>query len=427
MPDPAAPAVLTVRPGPLRAAEIRVPGDKSISHRAILLGAMADGTTRVRGLLRSEDVDATIRAVRQAGITVEETPAEIRVHGSDRWQGAADDWGDIDCGNSGTTCRLLMGALAGQAAASLTGDASLQRRPMGRVIRPLRAMGADIDGGPLLPVRLRRAPLHGVTWSAEVASAQVKSAVLLAGLRAAGPTTYLEPIPTRDHTERFLRAMGADLRIAPAGSGHAITVRPGPLRPLDLDVPGDISSAAFWLVAASLIPGAVLRLPNVGVNPARTGVIDALRRMGADIALAPRPGFEPVADIVVRHAPLRATTIGGAEIPALIDEIPVLAVAAAFAEGDTLIRDAAELRVKESDRVRSTLDLLRAIGIAAEEFPDGLLIHGNPDLQPCGARVHSRGDHRIAMAAAIAGLRVGCAVEDTGCIATSYPEFIDLI
>ncbi|MFZ5480305.1 MAG: 3-phosphoshikimate 1-carboxyvinyltransferase [Myxococcota bacterium] len=401
-------ATLSVRPatGPLR-GRMRVPGDKSISHRALLFGALAEGTTRIRGLLRSEDVLRTLAAVRALGCDA----STSHVTGA-HWR----DAGTLDCGNSGTTARLLAGALAGRASATLDGDASLRGRPMGRVARPLRAMGAVL--GDRLPLTVTRAELVGVDWVAEVASAQVKSAVLLAGLCAAGETRYTEPVPTRDHTERLLAAMGAPI----ARAGDTLSVRAGRLHAVDVDVPGDVSSAAFWLVAACIVPGSDLVIEDVGLNPTRTGVLDALSRMGADLSVERRDAAEPIGTVRVRHAPLRGTTIAGAEIPRLVDELPVLAVAAAFAEGETVIRDAAELRVKESDRVAATVAGLRALGVEADELPDGMRIGGGA---PRAGEVDARGDHRVAMAFAIAGLRCGVLVRDTENVATSYPTFAD--
>ncbi len=410
------PARLVVQPAttPL-VGSVAVPGDKSVSHRALLFGALARGTTRVRGLLESEDTHATRAAVRALGASVEERGSEILVTGA--------PWHDVstplDCGNSGTTARLLLGALAPRARAMLTGDASLSRRPMGRVTRPLSAMGARFHGAGTLPLTVERAPLRGLDWTAEVASAQVKSAVLLAGLAAEGVTVYREPLATRDHSERMLRAMGAQLD----GHGGVLRLVPGPLQAVEVDVPGDASAAAFWWVAAAICPGSDLRLTGVGLNPGRTGALEVLARMGVRVEIEARAGVEPWGDVHLRAEGLRGTTIGGAEVPRLVDELPVLAVAAAFAEGETVIRDASELRVKESDRVTATVSALRTLGFDAEELPDGMVIAGGgPRRAPSGA-VASRGDHRIAMAAAIAGLRVGAAIDDPSCIATSYPGF----
>lgn len=410
--------------GPLRGA-LRVPGDKSVSHRAILFGALATGSSRVHGLLDAEDVGRTMVAARALGADVTVADDGVWVRGVG--ERARDiDAGLIDCGNSGTTARLLLGALAPRARASLDGDGSLRRRPMARVLRPLAAMGAEFEGGPTLPITVLPRPLRGIAWTAEVASAQVKSAVLLAGLCADGDTTYTETVATRDHTERMLAHMGAAIEVA----GPRIRVRASGLYAADVEVPGDISSATFWLVAASIVPGSDLILEGVGMNPTRTGSIDVLRRMGADIRVElTSSGAEPIATLRVRAASLRGTDVGGAEIPRLVDEIPVLAVAAAFATGETRFTDAAELRVKESDRVATTVAGLRALGADADPLPDGLVVHGAGDDGPTarGTVVDSAGDHRIAMAFAVAGLRVGVTVPDTDCVRTSYPAFPSLI
>lgn len=408
---------LVVEPsGPLRGV-VGVPGDKSISHRCLLLGALAEGTTRATGWLDSEDIAATRAAVEALGAVVEvDAAGALSVTGA-RWHDASRE---IACGNSGTTARLLLGALAPRAGATLTGDASLVRRPMARVLRPLVHMGARFEGGGTLPLRVLPSRLHGADLLAEVASAQVKSAVLLAGLAAEGPTSWTEGVPTRDHTERMLAAMGAELT-----QDHGkVCLRPGRLAAIELVVPGDISSAAFWLVAGTLVPGSDLLLPGVGINPTRTGILDALARMGADIEISTSSSFEPTATLRVRSASLRGTVLSGAEIPRLVDELPVLAVAAAFAEGETVIADAAELRVKECDRIAATVAGLRALGFDADERPDGMVIAGGGPRRPPTGPVSTRGDHRIAMAFVIAGLRVGAHVSETASIATSYPTFL---
>ena len=399
---------------------VDVPGDKSVSHRAVLFAAMAQGTTRVVGLLDAEDVGRTVQAVRQLGADARWLGEVLHVTGRP-WQAA----GSVDCGNSGTTARLLLGALAPRAGATLVGDASLSRRPMRRVLGPLGAMGADIEGSSTLPLTVRARPLRGIEAVAEVASAQVKSAVLLAGLAAEGPTVWTEPVPTRDHTERMLVGMGADLRRTPTPAGARIELRPGGLVSCgELSVPGDISSAAFWLVAAVIHPEVSLTVRGVGVNPTRAGVLDVLRRMGAELVVAPRGGVEPVADVTIRAAGLRGVHIGGAEIPNLIDELPVLAVAAAFAEGDTVVTDAAELRVKESDRVAAVVAGLRAIGVDADARPDGFVVRGQgPGAALRGGDVRTEGDHRIAMAFSIAGLRAPVRVDELASTRTSYPGF----
>ncbi len=404
-----------------------MPGDKSVSHRALLFGALAEGTTRITGLLDAEDVGRTRTAIQQLGAEVlNDRSGGVNVSGGP-WREA----GTIDCGNSGTTARLLLGALAGRAGATLVGDTSLSRRPMRRVLDPLAQMGATITGRVLtppaiesggrvvtLPLFVERATLRGLEWRAQVASAQVKSAVLLAGLAAEGETAYIEPVATRDHTERMLRGMGAPIRVETTGEGTRIVVSAGALRAAEIAVPGDISSAAFWFVAAAIHPGARLTIEGVGINPTRTGVLDVLRRMGAGVIVVERGGIEPIADVTVIGAELRGTTIGGAEIPTLIDELPVLAVAAAFAEGETVVRDAAELRVKESDRIAVVVAGLRAIGAEADARPDGFVVRGGGTV---GGHVVTEGDHRIAMAVLIAGLRVPVTVSETESIRTSYP------
>ncbi len=419
---------LVVAPaGPLRGTVI-VPGDKSVSHRAVLLAAMAHGTTTIRGALESEDVAATLAAVRALGAVVEtDGGGALRVTGGD-W---CDATVPLDCGNAGTAARLLMGSLASRASATLVGDASLTRRPMARVLRPLRAMGARVEGGPTLPVRVERAALHGMEWESEVASAQVKSAVLLAALSAEGSTTYVERQPTRDHTERLLRAMGAAVDSEPDGSATRIRVRPSRLHPVEVDVPRDLSSAMPWVVAAALVPGSDLTLPDVGLNAGRVGALEVLRRMGAalDVCAADEVAHdeEPRGTVRVRCGGLRGTRVDAADVPALVDELPLLAVAAGFAEGETVISGAAELRVKESDRIRATVAGLRALGFDADERPDGMVVAGGGPRTRPRAPVASQGDHRIAMAFAIAGLRVGAVVCDTACVSTSYPGFANTL
>lgn len=332
---------------------IRVPGDKSISHRALLFNALAQGSARVRGFLDGEDCRTTLSLLRAMGVRIDEDGEALTVHGAGA-HGLTEPAGILDCGNSGTTTRLLLGILAGQPFfAALTGDGSLRRRPMGRVTEPLRRMGAHIDGregGTLLPLGVRGGALHGIEYALPVASAQVKSSLLLAALFADSPTTLTGRIDSRDHTERMLRAMGADVR----KRGGAITLTPGsPLVARDVEVPGDISSAAFWLVAGTAHPDAEITVTNVGVNPSRTGILDMLRMMGADIAVTNEREVsgEPVADLTARSSRLLGAEIGGDLVPRGIDELVVLAVAASVAEGTTTVRDAAELRAKESDRV----------------------------------------------------------------------------
>ncbi|HEY5805689.1 MAG TPA: 3-phosphoshikimate 1-carboxyvinyltransferase [Lysobacter sp.] len=404
---------------------VRVPGDKSVSHRAIMLGALAEGTTRITGFLEGEDTRATARVFEQLGVRIETPSASERIVHGVGLHGLRGSGAPLDCGNAGTGMRLLTGVLAGQSFDSvLVGDASLSKRPMRRVIDPLAQMGAMIgaeDGG-LPPLRIQGgAPLQGIDYTLPVASAQVKSALLLAGLYARGETVVHEPHPTRDYTERMLAAFGWPIEFAP---GHARLQGGHRLRATDVAVPADFSSAAFFLVAASIIPGSQLRLEAVGMNPRRTGLLTALRRMGADIREenASEQGGEPVADLVVRHAPLHGIEIGGDLAPDMIDEFPALFVAAACAQGSTTIRDAAELRVKESDRIATMAEGLRNLGIEVEEHPDGATIVPGP----FGAgTVDSHGDHRIAMSFAVAAQRASGEVRilDTANVGTSFPGF----
>ncbi len=413
---------LVITPGrPLRGV-LRVPGDKSISHRAAILGAIAQGPTRVRGFLRAEDCLSTLRCLRALGVAIREQGDGLEIQG-----GPLQEPGDVlDVGNSGTTLRLLAAVLAGHRFHSvLTGDASIRQRPMDRVADPLRRMGARIsgrEGGRLAPLAIDGGGLRGIPYRTPVASAQVKSAVLLAGLFAEGETSVEEPAQSRDHTERMLGAFGG----AVARDGLTTRLRgPATLRGAEVGVPGDLSSAAFFLVAAALVPGSELAVAGVGLNPTRTGVLDILRMMGArvDVRDVREEGGEPVGTVDVRATRLRGAAIGGALIPRAIDELPVLAVAACLAEGETVIRDAAELRVKESDRVEALARELGRLGAAIEPQPDGLAIRGGRRLR--GGRVASGGDHRIAMALAVAGL---CAdgpvtIDDPACIETSFPGF----
>ncbi len=415
-----------IAPGGALHGTLRVPGDKSVSHRAVMLGALAEGTTEVAGFLEGADSLATLAAFEAMGVVVEHpAPGRLVVHGRGL-DGLRAPGAPLDLGNSGTSMRLLAGLLAGQRFdTTLIGDASLSRRPMRRVTEPLARMGAQIDATPAgtAPLRIhggRR--LHAIDYVLPVASAQVKSALLLAGLYADGVTRVTEPAPTRDHTERMLGALGA--RVERDGATVAVHGRPT-LRGTDLTVPADISSAAFFLVGASLAPGSDLTLTGVGMNPTRTGVIDILRAMGADIAVEnPREeGGEPVADLRVRGGPLRGIEIPERLVPLAIDEFPVLFVAAACAEGETILRGAAELRVKESDRIGVMAEGLTALGIDASPTEDGMVVHSGP-LR--GGRVDSHGDHRIAMAFAIAALRATgpITVSDCSNVDTSFPGFV---
>lgn len=417
-------------PAPPLTGRLQVPGDKSITHRAILLGALADGTTAIRGYLAGEDCERTAAACRALGVDVEGWGSPVlRVHGKGL-RGLREPEGVLDAGNSGTTLRLLSGVLAAQPfLAVLAGDASLTRRPMGRIIEPLRRMGASIwgrAGDRYPPLAIRGGALRGIRHESPVPSAQVKSALLLAGLYADGPTTVVEPTPSRDHTERLLRGFGHAAEV----EGRAVTVRPARgLTAVAVEVPGDFSSAAFFLVAACLVPGSDLTIAGVGINPTRTGILEVLEGMGARIEIRERREIcgEPVGDLVARGGPLRGITVGGALIPRLIDEIPILAVAAAAAEGETEIRDAGELRVKESDRIAAVAAELARLGVDVAERPDGLRIRGGRPF--AGAPCSSRGDHRVAMALAVAALvaRGETRVGDTACIGTSFPDFVPLL
>ncbi len=413
---------------PLRAA-LRVPGDKSISHRAMMLGSLAEGTTEVSGFLEGEDTLATAAAFRAMGVRIDAEGAGKRIVHGVGLHGLRAPRAALDLGNSGTGMRLLAGILAGQAFSSeLIGDASLSRRPMKRVIEPLARMGARIesrDGG-LAPLRFGPAPagLNGIEYQSPVASAQVKSCLLLAGLFAHGVTTVSEPHRTRDHTERMLRAFGVEVQV----TGNTASLRGGQrLLASPIAVPADISSAAFFVVAASIVPGSELLLEQVGINPLRDGILRALRLMGADITLVnPRVlGDEPVADLRVRHAPLRGIEVPEALVPDMIDEFPVLFAAAAVAQGTTVVRGAAELRVKESDRIAAMAAALRALGADIDETTDGAIIRGG---RLGGGRIDSHGDHRIAMASAVAALVADGAVEIADCanVATSFPDFVGL-
>jgi 3-phosphoshikimate 1-carboxyvinyltransferase len=416
-----------VRPVQRLAGRIRVPGDKSISHRAALLGSLATGVTEVRGFLEAQDCGRTLVAMQALGAEVtRKAPGEYRIVGVGR-TGLEEPADVLDCGNSGTTARLLLGVLAGQPFTTiLNGDESLRSRPMARVAEPLGAMGAAFLGrmqSSRLPLAVRGArPLRAMAYTTPVASAQVKSAVLLAGLFADGPVSVTEPAQSRDHSERMLRQFGAVL----TAEGRTVTVTPGDLSGAAVDVPGDISSAAFFLVAGAVVGDASVTVEDVGVNPTRTGLLDALGAMRAAMTEHDRRDTpEPVATLTVASSRLAATEIAGALVPRLIDEIPALAVAAAVADGTTRIRDAAELRVKESDRIRALARELGAMGVTIAEKPDGLDIEGRAHLS--GARVASGGDHRLAMALAVAGLVADgeTVVDDVACIATSFPTFVD--
>ncbi|MCI9484777.1 MAG: 3-phosphoshikimate 1-carboxyvinyltransferase [Clostridiaceae bacterium] len=405
---------------------VTVPGDKSISHRAVMLGALADGDTHISGFLMGEDCLSTIDCFRKMGVQIDVRDGGVTVHGVGL-HGLRAPEGPLYTGNSGTTTRLLSGILAAQPfPVSMTGDASIEQRPMGRIITPLREMGADIRGrdGKYCPLHIAPAALHGVRYEMPVASAQLKSAILLAGLYADGVTEVVEPAPSRDHTERMLRAMGVQVE----QDGCRIAVHaPLALRACSIEVPGDISSAAFFLAAGAIVPGSELTVKNVGINPTRDGVLEVLRAMGADITCTNvRDAAEPVADLTVRASALHGTEIGGPLIPRLIDELPVLAVAAAFAEGETVIRDAQELKVKESNRIAAMVAELTRAGVDCTETADGMVIRGG---RPRGAAFETYRDHRIAMSMAV--LALGAAGEseilDPGVVSISYPGFFDTL
>ncbi|WP_213980344.1 3-phosphoshikimate 1-carboxyvinyltransferase [Sphingomonas sp. dw_22] len=429
------PFTLSAR-GPLRGI-VTVPGDKSISHRSLMFSALAVGESRIEGLLEGEDVLATAAAMRAMGAEVARGADGVwRVHGVGVG-GLLQPAQALDMGNSGTSTRLLMGLVASHPiTATFIGDASLSSRPMGRVIEPLSRMGADITASPggKLPLMLRGlCPAIPIEYTLPVASAQVKSAVLLAGLNTPGITRVIEPVPTRDHSERMLRGFGAELTVEDGPNGRIISITgEAELKPQHIVVPGDPSSAGFWMVAASIVPGSEITIANVCMNPTRTGLIQALRMMGADISEAqPRiVGGEPVADLIVRHAPLKAIEVPPELAPSMIDEYPVLFVAAALAEGRTVARGAHELRVKESDRIAAMATALTAIGVTVEEFEDGLAIQGSggEPLQG-GATIASLLDHRIAMSMTIAGLAstTPVTIDHVAPVATSYPNFFQML
>ena len=435
--------LIKVRRCPAIESELTVPGDKSISHRAILLSAISNGRCTITNCLEGEDCRSTASAMRQLGVAIETPePGTVIVEGNRGIFQAPSE--DIDCGNSGTTMRLMAGLLAPQGfRCRLTGDPSLSKRPMRRVISPLEEMGARLSAEGSLqcpPLVVEGGPLTGITYRLPVASAQVKSAVLLAGLFAKGQTTVIETTRSRDHTERMFEFFLIKFRREDVWEGSSpahrklkesrITVEGGQIpESRDFRVPGDISSAAFWLVAAAAKPGSRLLVKDVGLNPSRTGIIDVLIRMGACIreVVESSPHGEPAGTIDIKGCKLKGTVIGGAEIPNVIDEIPVIAVAAALAEGKTIIRDASELRVKETDRIAAVATNLRAMGVEVEEFPDGMAITGGKPLK--GAKLQSFGDHRIAMAFAVAGMFAEgeTVIEDTSCVQTSYPGFAETL
>lgn len=421
---------LTIQPVAALRGELSIPGDKSISHRSIMLGSLAQGVTRISNFLRGEDNFSTMNAFRAMGVPILDDGSLITINGVGL-HGLQEPGDVLDCGNSGTTIRLMTGLLSGQSFFSvLTGDQYLRKRPMKRVTEPLRLMGATIAGrgnGTLAPLALSGGRLNGINYASPIASAQVKSALMFAGLYSDGATTVTEPTLSRDHSERMFRFFGADVETG----GNSVTVRSGKeLQGQEIVVPGDISSAAFFLVAALIVPGSELLIRNVGVNPTRTGVLEILQAMGGDITLLEQREVsgEPVADLLVRSSRLKGIEIGGDVVPRAIDEFPVISVAAALAEGTTVIRDAHELRVKETDRIAAMAANLRNIGAGLiEETEDGMVITGTEAL--AGGTVSSCGDHRIAMSLAVAALasRSAITVDDVACVATSFPGFFDLL
>ena len=404
--------------------EIEVPGDKSISHRAIMFGSMASGTTHITNFLESDDCLHTLEAFRKLGVSIEKEDTSIIIQ-SDGIDAFKEPTEPIYFGNSGTSARLMIGLLAGLPL--LYGDPHLTKRPMDRVIIPLKQMGLKIEGrenGSLLPLAIRGTELTGITYTLPVKSAQVKSAILLAGLLANGKTKVIEIGPSRDHTERMLKAFGANIEV----NDNEITItNQSALKATDIHVPGDISSAAFWLVAAAIVPNSLLTIRNVGLNPTRTGMIDVLQAMGADLLIENERvmGGEKLGDITVTQTKLNGTTIEGDIIPRLIDEIPIIALLATQAEGKTTIRNAEELRVKETDRIEAVVDVLSSLGADIESMEDGMVINGKTSLT--GGHVKSYSDHRIAMMAIIASLiaKEDVTLDDTSSIAVSYPNFLD--
>lgn len=419
---------LTAKPASALNGVIKAPGDKSISHRALILGGIAKGITEIEGLLEGDDVLATGRAMQAMGAKVARLgPGRWRVEGAVRLNDA-----EVDCGNSGTGVRLLMGLAAGQGVkVRFDGDTSLRSRPMGRILRPLAEMGTKFDAEKL-PLTVQGAPLHSISYRLPVASAQVKSAILLAGLGARGQTEVIEPEPTRDHTERMLRAFGVAVAVSDEADGRHIRLMGGQaLSATEVKVPGDPSSAAFPIVAALVTPGSTIRIEGVLLNPLRTGLFQTLIEMGADLKIeaARSEGGEPVGDVVVRHSPLKGVVVPPDRAPSMIDEYPVLAVAAAFSTGETVMDGIGELRVKESDRIALTVAGLTACGVEAEDLAAGMVVRGTGLAPRGGAFVVTRGDHRIAMAHLVLGLgaKEPVTVDEPGMIATSFPGFTQLM
>ena len=405
--------------------EVTIPGDKSISHRAVMFGSLAEGTTEVTNFLQGADCLSTISCFRKLGIRIENTPDRILIHGRGL-HGLSESADTLDTGNSGTTTRLISGILAGQPFTTvLNGDSSIQTRPMRRIMVPLSMMGADITslrGNDCAPLRICGSHLHGITYQSPVASAQVKSCVLLAGLYADAPTTVAEPVLSRNHTERMLTGFGAKV----TSCGTTVTIEPEPdLKGMKIEVPGDISSAAYFIAAGLIIPGSEILIKNVGINPTRDGILRVAKEMGGDISFLNEKtsGGEPTCDLLVRNSSLKGVTVGGEMIPTLIDEIPVIAVMACFAAGTTLIKDAQELKVKESNRIDTVVTNLKAMGAQIEATDDGMIIHGGHPLH--GAVIDSHLDHRIAMSFAVAALGADgeTRIKGADCVKISYPEF----
>lgn len=420
---------LIVHPKSNLRGTIKVPGDKSISHRSIMFGALAQGKTTVKGFLRGADCLSTVKCFKALGVEIEDLGDTILVNGKGL-RGLNEPKDILDAGNSGTTTRLILGILAGQSFYSIiTGDASIRQRPMGRVTKPLAQMGAKIYGrkdNTLAPLAVIPSLLKPIEYNIPVASAQVKSAILLAGLYADGTTIITEPHKSRDHTECMLKGFGADLEIA----GLTVKIKGGAnLEGQELVVPGDISSAAFFLVAGAITKGSEIILKNVGLNPTRTGIIDVLQEMGANLEILNEKvvAGEPIGDLRIKESALKGITIGGEIIPRLIDEIPILAVAGALAEGETIIKDAQELRVKETDRIKVMVTELKKMGVDIEERADGMVIRGGRQLK--GAVCHSAHDHRVAMSIAVAGLvaKGDTVVEESQSIDISFPGFAELL
>lgn len=402
---------------------ITVPGDKSISHRSVMMGALAKGTSRITGFLMGEDCLSTISCFQKMGVNIKVSPKEIIIYGVGKY-GLQESDQILDTGNSGTTTRLLAGLLSGQRFSSiLNGDASIQKRPMDRIIFPLTKMGADITGenGNYCPLTIHGRPLHGITYFLPVASAQLKSAVLLAGLYADSPTTIIEPTASRNHTEQIFRLLGIPIET----NDREITLSPaGTWDSMDFSVPGDLSSAAFFMVAGIIVPNSEITIKNVGLNPTRTGILDVLKDMGANITISDLHGdAEPICNLTVSSSSLHGAKISGDLIPRLIDELPILAVAAAFAEGETVIADAEELKIKESNRITAMVTELQKAGIHAVETEDGMIIQGGSPVH--GARFNTYKDHRIAMSLSILALAASGLSEilEPSVVSISYPEF----